>query len=462
VDTFPEYRVGVAIDTSRDAKSSGNFYGDVQRIGQLVRDAIVSGTLNHSDSVAPLKAIIAPGMNVLIKPNWVNNRNFSGRTTDSLITHPKFLLAVLAEVFKVSPGKVVIGDAPIQECDITALVSDELQKKVFSMATCPVEFRDFRRTVLDPGQMSQKEDISPLERYVLFDIGSDSLLEPVSVPDGRFRVTRYDPGLLGKRHCRGRHQYLLCREAFEADVVINLPKLKTHRKAGITGALKNLVGLNGNKEFLPHHRTGGSAGKGDCYPGWAPLKMMAEYCLDEANRRIGTQAYSMWLSRAERLRALHGRFGNTEIEGGWHGNDTVWRMVLDLNRLFLYGSADATLSEQRQRRCYSLTDALVAGEGEGPLAPRPVSLGAVTFSSSAPFADLAHSALMRFDYRKIPLIREAFGRYRYGLVDALPERFEAVIEGSVFSLAELSHFGMNVSPSRGWAGQIEQDDRRNR
>jgi len=34
--------------------------------------------------------------------------------------------------------------------------------------------------------------------------------------------------------------------------------LKLHRKAGITCALKNLIGINGNKEYLPHHRLGGS------------------------------------------------------------------------------------------------------------------------------------------------------------------------------------------------------------
>ena len=85
-----------------------------------------------------------------------------------------------------------------------------------------------------------------------------SLLEPIA-SDRRvdFRVTMYNPDLMRQTHGRGRHQYLIAREVIEADVVINVPKLKTHRKAGITGALKNLVGINGNKDYLPHHRLGG-------------------------------------------------------------------------------------------------------------------------------------------------------------------------------------------------------------
>ena len=82
------------------------------------------------------------------------------------------------------------------------------------------------------------------------------------------------------------HQYLLCREAFDADVVISLPKLKMHSKAGLTGALKNLVGLNGNKDFLPHYRFGGSAKNGDCYEGWSLGRELSERFEDLANRRL--------------------------------------------------------------------------------------------------------------------------------------------------------------------------------
>ena len=88
-----------------------------------------------------------------------------------------------------------------------------------------------------------------------------------------------------ENHQIGRHRYLIAREIIEADLVINLPKLKSHKKSCVTGALKNLIGINGNKEFLPHHRKGGSESGGDCYEGGSSLKLAAENLYDFANRR---------------------------------------------------------------------------------------------------------------------------------------------------------------------------------
>ena len=129
--------------------------------------------------------------------------------------------------------------------------------------------RDFRRTVSTSvgGVRVAAEDVQPQDRFVLFDLGADSLLEPVTDGGASFRVTCYDPRLLARTHAPGRHQYLIARDVLDADVIINLPKLKTHKKAGITCALKNLIGINGNKEFLPHHRVGGAGAGGNCYPG---------------------------------------------------------------------------------------------------------------------------------------------------------------------------------------------------
>src|SRR6185312_2947588 len=156
------------------------------------------------------------------------------------------------------------------------------------------------------------------------DLGSDSLLEPLAADAEKFRVTMYNPDLLQRSHSRGRHQYLIAREVLQADVVINLPKLKSHKKACVTGALKNLVGINGNKEYLPHHRKGGSEGGGDCYVGQPAWKRAAEDLLDVANRRSpgSTQAAFAWMAgAAERIAAKLGADEN--IEGSWYGNDTI-------------------------------------------------------------------------------------------------------------------------------------------
>lgn len=440
--------------------ASASPYMDVAALQAMVKDLLLGGGLGKTDADAPFKDLIEPGMTVLLKPNWVLHKNYSGHGNDSLVTHPNLIIAVLQEVLKAKPGRVIIGDSPIQECDFDALVPHQWRTEVRALADCPLDIIDFRRTVLRKGGFAEGQDreVRGEDRYVLFDLGKDSLLEPVSTPDSRFRITCYDPDLLARRHHPGKHQYLLAKEPFEADVIINLPKLKCHKKAGMTGALKNIVGLNGNKEFLPHHRLGGKGNGGDCYPGKSVLKSMAERCFDEANKVIGTSQCQRWLKRSGRLIRMQSLVGNPEIEGGWHGNDTVWRMTLDLNRVLLYGRADGTMSDTAVRRVYSLTDAVIAGEGEGPLAPRPVSLGVLSFAASSAFADLVGASLMRFDWQKIPAVREAFGHFRYPLTGLSPAGCRVICNGAEMSPKEAAErFGKSFQASAGWRGHIERE-----
>jgi hypothetical protein len=301
-----------------------------------------------------------------------------------------------------------------------------------------------------------QRELRPLSQYALFDLGVDSLLEPIC-RGHNFRVAQYDPDKLATAHAPGRHRYLICRAALEADVIVSLPKLKTHKKAGLTGALKNLVGLNGDKEFLPHHRLGGSGMGGDCYPGASRIRHLAERLLDGANRRIGTPRYRLWAEAARLLWLFTpDRHDGAELDGSWAGNDTVWRMVLDLNRIALYGRADGTMADQRQRVLLSLTDAIVAGQGDGPLAPTPLWLGAITFSACAPAAERANAALLRLNAEAIPLLAHAGDRFRWPI--AAPSSAELRARDRVLlpEALALDH-GASACAPRGWRGQVELD-----
>jgi hypothetical protein len=182
-----------------------------------------------------------------------------------------------------------------------------------------------------------------------------------------------------RTHQRGRHQYLVARAIMDADVVINMPKLKTHRKAGVTFALKNLIGINGNKEFLPHHSVGGSAAGGDCYPGRSHAKRALEYVLDRQNSARSQSTARVW-NEASRVLGLGLRLQGDVlgVDGAWSGNDTIWRTCLDLNRVLVYGRPDGTLSETPQRRILHIGDADRGGAGRrtalrGAAAARPAA-----------------------------------------------------------------------------------------
>ena len=137
-------------------------------------------------------------------------------------------------------------------------------------------------------------------------------------------------------------------------------------------------------------------------------------------------------------------------------------MVIDLNRVAMYGREDGTLSDSRQRVIWCLTDAIVAGEGDGPLASRPAPLGLVTFSGCPVAAEIAHCALLRLDAQKIPLVREAFGRFRWPLVPEDASMRYRYNGSEVDHRALARAAGIDADPAPNWAGHIEDLSARRR
>jgi uncharacterized protein (DUF362 family) len=415
-----------------------------------------------SPSWNPLGVFVKPGQRVTIKPNWVLHWNKSGAGLESLVTHSSLIEALLEYLCLAGPGRVVIGDAPVQGCDFGALrAACGLDQMILRFRERGLDARveDFRRAVL-PGEKlggQRIEGARGMEHYLLYDLGSDSLLEPLAHDADRFRVTMYNPDLLKRTHQRGRHQYLVAREVIEADVVFNLPKLKSHKKACITGALKNLVGINGHKEYLPHHRKGGSRSGGDCYPGGSWLKGQAEALYDCANRLEPGRVQAFLARSGEMLLRLARAFGeDSNLEGSWYGNDTVWRTCLDLQRILRYGTIEGKLADRPQRLVISITDAIVAGEGEGPMAPTPVAAGFLTGGTNPAALEWINARLMGFDPGRIPLTRHAFDAFRYPLA-AFGVNDIRVLDGEGVRRAEevFPFDGRTFRPPAGWVGHCE-------
>jgi uncharacterized protein (DUF362 family) len=388
--------------------------------------------------------------------------NHAGAGLDCLVTHPSVIDAVLEYVALARPSDVVLGDAPLQGCDLPALLKacgiDALAGR-FRERGLPLRIADFRRTILHGKGFgdARSEDCRDLAGYVLFDLAGQSLLEPLAGDARKFRVTMYDPALLLRTHAPGKHQYLVAREVIAADVVVNLPKLKSHKKACITGALKNLVGINGNKEFLPHHRKGGSAAGGDCYPGRSWLKSRTEDLLDAANAQPeGWSRRS--LGKAAELAARSARWlgADDNLEGAWYGNDTVWRTCLDLQRVLRYGRLDGSLDPEVQRTVITLTDAIIGGEGEVPLSNTPIASGFLSGALNPAAAEWVNARLMGFDPCRIPLVREAFGDFPYPLACFSPADIRVAVGQAVSPASDIwPPPGLSFRPPEGWRGRCE-------
>lgn len=417
---------------------------------------------------------------VVIKPNWVLHATHPDFPIEALVTSADLIRAVVEACFVKYPSveSVIVGDVPLQSCEFEVLREqagfERITEGLSPSDRARVKILDLRREryVTRDGflELSSDEPGDP-SGYAEIAVDSASYLEPVSGFSRRFRVSDYDPEETRRTHGKGRHRYLVARSVLEADLVVNLPKMKTHQKSGITGALKNLVGINGSKAYLVHHRTGRPSQGGDEFPEDASRLIELQVRLREA-----LQKRSRWLFRLARLpwiaaKKLLGiatevtREKTTEGRayvgaGSWYGNDSIWRMVYDLNMILLYGKAEGgPLANTPQRRTVSILDGLIAGEGNGPLQPLPVEAGVIAASENPFLIDFAMARMMGFDWRKIPLLANYHLFKHRPWSDFQPDCFRVLLNGV---LREDGWRAIPVIrrfvPPPGWKNHIEAED----
>ena len=124
-------------------------------------------------------------------------------------------------------------------------------------------------------------------------------------------------------HTDTHHRYVISDIALAADVIINLPKIKTHRKAGYTAALKNYIGICFRKDAIPHFVKGNKAQGGDEFYGpkvvfqtESNIRDKENYFENKQNRTAGLALKALripfWLFR----RAFATKYQGV---GNWHG-----------------------------------------------------------------------------------------------------------------------------------------------
>jgi uncharacterized protein (DUF362 family) len=425
----------------------------------------------------PLGWLVRPGDTVLLKPNLVVSDHPGGDALVRCTDTDGPMLRCVAEYVLVAlegKGRLLVGDSPIKETDFakaTALTGVQAAVESLGRGPVPVELIDFRDFVSRRDEVAMVEGRSQAgdpRGYTEFDLTSHSELEEVSSVADRFRSTAaYYENRMRETHNRGHHRYSVANSVLQADVFINLPKLKTHCKAGITVALKNLVGICNEKRWLPHHRKGSPKKGGDEYSdrtgiGIKLVEQLKDFFVQNPAGRIiyPRIMYANKLGKklfgVDLIRSI--RDSDPYQNGGWHGNDTVWRMVLDLNKILLYGRHDGTLGSRATRRMLTIVDGLWAGEGEGPLKPSLKAAGVMLAGVDSLLLDIVAATLMGFDYKKIKLLARALEIRDYPMSDERPDSL--VVESNVprwRSLRGLGAANLAFRPPRGWVGHIELD-----
>jgi uncharacterized protein (DUF362 family) len=421
----------------------------------------------------PLRGLIRPGETVLLKPNLV--KEFHPRDPEGwkyVLTHGSVIRAVADYVWKAleGRGRVVVADAPQTDSSfetIARLLGLNELRDFYQAQGLDFELVDLRKEewVNRDGVIVERKTLAgDPHDYLAFDLGARSEFAGHR-GELRYYGADYDSATLNAHHSQGRHEYLIAGSAIRCDVVFSLPKLKTHKKAGITVSLKNLIGINGDKNWLPHHTEGDPSNGGDEHP--APDgKHKAERALVPYFRRLTTNVPVLgpWLHR--RARQVGSKvFGDTEEvirSGNWWGNDTIWRTCLDLNKIVLYGNADGTLradKPENRKRHFSLVDGLIAGAGRGPMNPDPINAGLIVFGTNPANVDAACAYLMGYDPELIPIVRQAFRCRHYPLTDRDWRELRLVSDRAEWNslLSEIAdHATYHFKPHFGWRGHIER------
>ena len=176
-----------------------------------VRESDVPEAVRKAIDLVDGHAVIRPGDSVLVKPNLVKpSPSGSGIITDARVTG-----AVAAFALECGAGTVIIGEG--------SSVGYDLPGQVDSLTAMEV---------------SGTADLARKLGLRMVDLNHDDVV-PVEASDAYVM-----------------HTFGVARTAYEADVIIDLPVVKTHSRTGITCGLKNMKGVLPGKEKKRTHRLG--------------------------------------------------------------------------------------------------------------------------------------------------------------------------------------------------------------
>jgi len=316
--------------------------------------------------------VVKPGDSVFIKPNWVASRwRASCPHEDSLycvITHPSVIAAVVdyVAVALEGRGEIILGDNPSIDADFEELMRTTRIRALEKKYDCLLTIKDLRPLVCDDLKNYGKKFLMVPQPgddrgTVEVNLGKDSLLYGINPELFRGVFDERDETVMS--HTGDKQLYTFSRSLYDADVYISIPKLKTHQKVGVTLNLKGLVGTVANKNQLVHWQVGYPEIHGDEYP--------------------------------DKISYVKSKTAKVTHRGAWYGNDTIWRMVVDLY-----------LGMKRKvRKYFSVIDGIMGGEGQGPFCPTAKQSNSLIVGDDLLAVDCAATRYMGINPLKVKYLK---------------------------------------------------------
>jgi len=390
----------------------------------------------------PLKSFVIKGDKILLKPNFVKgNHPLGNEGVLSMITHASIMRPVIDYLLLATGDdcEIIIGDVPLQSSVWEEIITISCAKELVKYYDREnIKLLDMRREMAIFNEENVIVDKIITENrneadYVVVDLGKDSALSEISEFSNRLEITDYGFGTVPKHHNQNKNEYLIAGEILDADCIINLPKMKTHRKAGITCAMKNLVGINGDKSWIAHHRRGLPKNGGDEFENFHLQTVLRERFWNFIKTKKMGVKFATFLKKGYKTFIWRGKsFEEISMEdnsphyreGSWQGNDTIWRCIRDLNQILFYADKKGDMKSEKQRKYLCIVDGILSGEKEGPMEHLPKQTGLILGGTNPVEIDFAVAEIMGFDYHLIPSIDKAFSTEKYELIKKKPDEIE--------------------------------------
>jgi uncharacterized protein (DUF362 family) len=470
---YPEYLFQDAISVS--ANPAYEAVRNCLRLLELDREHYGEKNWN------PLREVIRPGEAVVIKPNFVLSRHYGRGELFAIITHPSVLRALVDYAFLAlnGEGEIIIADAPQEDCDFAELLERTQlpavqefywQKRRFEIKV--LDLRDWRleRQERDVANYMARRKKLPGDPSgsVTVNLGRESKFYGLS-NRRQFYGADYNREETIAHHEGEVQEYVISRTILNADVVLSAPKLKVHKKVGVTLNAKGLVGINTNKNCIVHYTLGTPERGGDQFP--PALLNPKEQFIDKSKRRLqdlllakqSPIADAMYAALAKSWRKVakpvFGSVANdkTIFDGGnWHGNDSAWRMVSDLMKVILYADKNGILRDAPQRKVFAVIDGIIGGENNGPLLPEAKRAGVVLAGCNPLAVDIVATRLMGLQWQKLKWIEDLLRSERLGCFVREASEIKIASNQSDFeNMFEHNGRLLGFKPHPGWQGYLE-------
>ncbi|MHA2247505.1 MAG: DUF362 domain-containing protein [Candidatus Hodarchaeales archaeon] len=266
---------------------------------------------------------------IIIKPNWV--------ASDPLTRTEVDLFASTVKVCVDQCKSVIIADCPI---DLTN----------FNQVKSYYESHIPKKNVIIKNLWKDNSKV--------IDLGNTSFFMPLlreGIKEFMMGSQRATPQ---KYHFEDTNKYGVSETIYESEGIIHLPRLKTHRLAGMTGCAKSYIGTVVKKYWLPHFTM---------HYDQPPLSSAVQRRLTISKVKMKFHLPTGLIPSFLRKKILRVLRAQTDINayllgGAWEGNDTIWRTIFDLVTIFI------------DIPQFYILDGRIAGQGEGPMKPIPLVL----------------------------------------------------------------------------------------